>query len=276
MPEAFLQQVDWSRPWLQPVASIAKPIVMAEDWRAAINQAAAAAGICSASGMPIQFVFQETLPARVAYETFIFDTGQVPTRENLHDFFNALIWLAYPAVKQRLNKLQAAEIAEASADPAGGFRSTGRGKLRDTATIFDENAAFFVSENEEIVDALRSHEWEKVFLERRHFFESRCEVLLFGHALLEKLVVPFKGITAHTCCFHVDRDYFRMAPSARRERISSILLAHSLGRDLNRSIFNALPVAGVPGWWEGQTKDFYLDKSVFRPKTRNKATAKDE
>jgi len=275
VPEAFLQQIDWRRPWLQPVASIAKPIVMAEDWRAAINQAAAAAGICNASGMPIQFVFQEILPAGVAYESFIFDTGQVPTRENLHDFFNALIWLAYPAVKQRLNKLQATEIAEASADPAGGSRSSGRGKLRDAATIFDENAAFFVSESQEVVDALRSHEWEKVFLEQRDFFDGHCEVLLFGHALLEKLVTPFKGITAHTCCFHVDRDYFLMAPPARRKRISSILLTQSLGQDLNRSIFNALPVAGVPGWWEGQTKAFYVDKAVFRPKTRNKATEKD-
>jgi hypothetical protein len=269
VPEAFLQQIDWSRPWLQPIASIAKPIVMAENWRAATNQAAAAAGISNASGMPIQFVFQQMLPAGVAYESFIFDTGQVPTRENLHDFFNALIWLAYPAVKQRLNKLQADEIAEASATPVRASGSMGRGKLRDAATIFDENAAFFVSESEEILEGLRSHEWEKVFLEQRHFFESRCEVLLFGHALLEKLVVPFKGITAHACCFHVGRDYFHMAPPARREKISSILVARSLGRGLNRSIFNALPVAGVPGWWEGQTKDFYLDKSVFRPKTRN-------
>ena len=59
----------------------------------------------------VQFAPQEQLPPDEAYEAFIWRTGTVPTRDNLHDFFNGLVWLAFPETKRRLNELQAAEIA---------------------------------------------------------------------------------------------------------------------------------------------------------------------
>jgi capsid protein len=63
---------------------------------------------------PVHFVAQSDLPnSGTAYEQFIFEAGQVPTRENLHDFFNALCWMRFPRTKKRLNQLQAAEIAAA-------------------------------------------------------------------------------------------------------------------------------------------------------------------
>ena len=60
---------------------------------------------------PLRAVPQAALPEGVAYEAFIADRSSVPTRENLHDFFNGLCWLRFPLTKQRLNQLQAAEIA---------------------------------------------------------------------------------------------------------------------------------------------------------------------
>ena len=59
---------------------------------------------------PVHFVPQADLPAGESYEAFIGRSGQVPTRDNLHDAFNGLVWLAQPVLKQRLNQLQAAEI----------------------------------------------------------------------------------------------------------------------------------------------------------------------
>jgi hypothetical protein len=268
MAQAFLQQIEWSRPWLRPLVSIAEPIVQASDWRAAANLAATRAQIHNANGFPIEFVPQASLPSGVAYESFIYDTGQVPTRENLHDFFNALIWLAYPAVKQRLNSLQAAELARSSAESSVQTRLTGRGKLRDAATIFDENAAFFVCGNSSMTAALRSHAWEDLFLVQRDLFARQCEVVLFGHSLIEKLVAPFKGITAHACCVPVDPSYFLMTPLDRC-KVIEIWASKSIGHGLDRSTFTALPIAGIPGWWEGQTPGFYADISVFRPKRRD-------
>ena len=57
----------------------------------------------------MRFVPQSFLPAGQAYEQFIFETGTVPTRDNLHDFFNGLCWLRFPKTKQKLNQLQAGE-----------------------------------------------------------------------------------------------------------------------------------------------------------------------
>ena len=83
---------------------------------------------------PVRFVAQNELPDGMAYEQFIFTTRSVPTRDNLHDFFNGLVWTRFPHTKQRLNQLQAQVIA------AEGVQAV-RGPLRDALTVFDENGA---------------------------------------------------------------------------------------------------------------------------------------
>jgi hypothetical protein len=70
----------------------------------------------------------------MAYEAFIHAQRCVPTRDNLHDFFNGLVWLHWPQLKLQMNRLQAAEIASAGV----GAR---RGPLRDALTVLDENGA---------------------------------------------------------------------------------------------------------------------------------------
>jgi hypothetical protein len=68
---------------------------------------AAAAGI---DGF-VRFVEQSELPAGESYEAFIARTACVPTRDNLHDLFNGLMWLSYPKTKRLLNTFQAQQIA---------------------------------------------------------------------------------------------------------------------------------------------------------------------
>jgi hypothetical protein len=61
------------------------------------------------SGQPIRFVPPGAKDAY--YEIKVFETGRVETRpDSLHDFFNALAWLAFPRTKARINALHAAEI----------------------------------------------------------------------------------------------------------------------------------------------------------------------
>src|SRR5690606_12077155 len=187
---AFLSHIDWSQPWLLPFRDTAAPIVQSSDWRFALNAAVASQCLRNHRSLPIRFVPQSDLPAGVAYESFISETGCIPTRDNLHDFFNALIWLTYPLTKARLNELQAAAIAQAGVMSA-------RGRLRDALTVFDENAAIFVTQDKTLVEALRKHDWTQLFLERRAEFQHTYHVALFGHALMEKLESPYKAITAH-------------------------------------------------------------------------------
>jgi len=232
----------------------------------ALNARAERLGILNHRGRPIRFVPQSRLPSGIGYEAFISATGCVPTRENLHDFFNALIWLTFPNIKVRLNALQAAEIERAQAPTASGdAMAAGRGLVRDAATLFDENAALLVVRDPTLLDALREHRWEEVFLERRSDFSRDCAVQLFGHALMEKLVHPYNAITAHTWTVAAARDFFTWTPTAQAEWID-LEVAARLSDSLAPRDFTPMPILGVPGWWEGQDAAFYGDRAVFRPK----------
>lgn len=82
----------------------------------------------------MRFVPFDVWPTSVAYEQFIFQQRACPVRPGLHDFFNGLVWQAYPLAKQALNRLQAEAIAR---DGVGARR----GPVRDAITVFDENGA---------------------------------------------------------------------------------------------------------------------------------------
>ena len=250
---------------------IADPILQAEDWVAALNVATATQSLCNHRRLPIRFVPQSELPAGTSYEAFISATGRIPTRNNLHDFFNGLIWLAFPRIKVQLNALQAAEIVKAEFIEQAEVKAVRtRGRVRDAATIFDENAAIFITRDMERVDALRAHRWGEVFVTRPTAFERDCEVQLFGHALMEKLVSPYKAITAHAWVIVVDEAYFSMPSQYRRVWIDR-LLAGQLADGLSTSDFTPLPVFGLPGWAQQQDAAFYADVSVFRPKRDNRS-----
>ncbi len=259
----FFDLIDWQRPWLAPFRATAESIVRSPDWRAAINAQAALLGLKNHRGLPIHFVPQASLPHGMAYEAFISATGGVPTRENLHDFFNALVWLTFPQIKVQLNALQAAEIAKSDVIPAV------RGRVRDAATIFDENAALLVVRDATTIDALRAHDWHELFIECRHEFGRSCEVWLFGHALMEKLVSPYKAITAHVWPVIVCNEYFELPLPDRRTWIDR-RMPEQLSRGMDNTAFMPLPVLGVPNWWGQQDEAFYADATVFRPARKRK------
>lgn len=262
MSPSFYSSIDWSQAWYASIHAAADTIIHAPDWRAALNAQAAGLGLCNQSGLPLTFVPQESLPEGIAYEAFIGAAACVPTRENLHDFFNALVWLSFPRIKRQLNALQAAQIALAGIGKS-------RGPARDAATIFDENAALIAvrdtAQGRALLDALRSHRWQDAFLGQRAAFGTDAEVWLFGHALMEKLVAPYKAITAHTRAVLVDDAYFALDQAARRDWIDRQVARELADQGLDASCFTPLPVLGVPHWWPQQDQGFYGDASVFRP-----------
>ncbi|MES2017446.1 MAG: DUF3025 domain-containing protein [Pseudomonadota bacterium] len=257
----MLAQIDWSRSWYDSVRpAFARLDIGALGLTGALNAGAAALALVNQRGQPIRFVAQSELPEGRAYEEFIGATGCVPTRDNLHDFFNALVWLTFPRIKQQLNALQAAQIALAGVGKS-------RGAARDGATIFDENSALLVvREGEILVDALRAHRWHEALYQRRAAYGSEAQVWLFGHALMEKLVAPRKAITAHTRVVVAGDVYFMLSHDEQRAWIDEQVAASLAAEGLSTACFTPLPVLGVPGWWEGQDEAFYADTSVFRPK----------
>ena len=238
-------EIDWSAPWLAGWRGQA----LHRAWLGGTPLPAALSAAGAAQGLPVQFVPQASLPEGVAYEQFIFERRQVPTRENLHDFFNGLCWLRFPQAKQQLNRLQAAEIARHGV-------TAQRGALRDALTLFDENAALLQAP-EPIWAALLARDWQCLFVGLRPLW-AQVRLELFGHALLEKLVAPFKGITAHV---YVVRVPAALATDADWDAwLSDTLTADGL----RGKPFTPLPVLGVPGWCGSQDAAFYGDTQVFR------------
>jgi hypothetical protein len=83
---------------------------------------------------------------------------------------------------------------------------------------------------------------------------AEARVVVFGHALLEKLVAPRKGLTAHA---------WPVPPQAEAE---AWLVGHLEPATLAAKRHLALPVLGVPGWWPANAAaGFYDDARVFRP-----------
>ena len=212
--------------------------------------ARASATLTLSSGVAVEFVSQSELPADIAYEAFIFSHKRVPTRDNFHDFFNGLCWLRFPQTKLRLNFLQGQEIT------SQGVSAT-RGSLRDALTLFDENV-LLLQASDDLWHALQVRDWKKLFGELRDEWQS-AHVVTFGHALLEKLVTPYKSITAHVYRIASDVD-------AQDDQVLDDWLASNLQPNfLATKPFLPLPVLGIPGWWqENKDASFYADTQVFR------------
>jgi hypothetical protein len=240
-----LPAVDWAQPWLAPYRTPGETAAEA----ARRTSVAAALQAVKPTSVP-DFVLQDNLPAGQAYEAHIFQTRTVPTRDNLHDFFNGLVWLAFPEAKRRLNELQAAEIART------GIGAT-RGPLRDALTLFDENGAV-LDAPDALWKALLARDWPALFLTQRALW-SEARLFVFGHALLEKLVSPRKAATAHVLLPLPDAD--------RSAALGDAALARSLSpQRLARKPFAPLPVLGIPGWCAANVSaDYYDDPKVFRP-----------
>ncbi|MDE2427384.1 MAG: DUF3025 domain-containing protein [Burkholderiales bacterium] len=269
MTARFFDDLDWSRDWFATVRPAAQRLLDANDWRAQLNSDAQAQKLQNHRGQAIRFIPQAELPDGVAYEAHISATGLVPTRENLHDFFNALVWLRFPLIKRQLNALQSAQIA------ALGIGKS-RGPARDAATIFDENAALLIVENspqgQQLIDALRRHHWQSAFIAQRAMFGSKATVWSFGHALMEKLVTPYKAITAHTWVVRVATDFFNLTPEEQRCHVDAQVASQLATGTLTTADYTPLPVLGIPGWWSAQDAAFYADQTVFRPQ-RTKAVS---
>jgi hypothetical protein len=232
----------WYAPWREPGQFMLEQLVAGLPLHDALNQDLRA---------PVRFVAASALPAGEPYERFIFETGTCPTRDNLHDFFNGLCWLRMPASKRLLNALHAAQIED-------GATGAQRGPVRDAITVFDENGAL-LDAPAPIWEALLAREWRRLFVDLRPLWDE-ARLVVFGHALLEKLGQPRKDLTAHV--------WAAPAAGASLTTLDRWLAGELTAERLAAKPFTPLPVLGVPGWWpENQSDSFYDDPLVFRAAT---------
>lgn len=251
-------------PLLHPLRKLAQRLA-GDDWPKlpVLQRLADEAGLRTAGGLPLQLVPQgqgDALP----YEIRAFEHGELECRErNWHDFFNLLMWLRHPQAKAALN---ARHHAAWSAAPAGG-----RGAVRDALTLFDESGLVVLSADAELLQLIREFRWKPLFWERREDVTAGMRFLPFGHALCEKALLPYRGMTGHALLFEVDAGFFRKPEEMQRIAVDGLLarrIADPQSMTSAREL-SPLPLLGVPGWDAGNAEaGYYDDRDHFRPGRR--------
>ncbi len=215
------------------------------------------------SGATIRFCRQHGRCSAAQYESGIYQTGHVPTRnENWHDLFNACVWLTFPETKAAINAGHVRHLQ---------VPNDHRGRVRDALTLFDECGAAVLSDDQALLRAIARQDWPAAFIQQRAAWPG-AKVVLIGHALLEKAVRPYKAITAQTLLVHGRADTSKAATAAIDRTLGS-LITERLAQSAETRL-TPLPLMGVPGWWIGeQNAAFYDDPGVFRQRRENRLPA---
>lgn len=276
-----------AHPWWQPIRSDLLTVLKIADAKSRLdwlNSQALQRSCRNGRGLDLVFIDQAQWSGK-GYESWIDRYGQVPTRlegrGQWHDLFNALIWLTWPLSKAQLNRMHAL------AAPA---QAGTRGPMRDKATLIDEQALIWLDLDPVLSDALRDRDWHRLFVAERERWlriDQAQGLFMFGHALYEKCLAPYKALTAHVLILALPeglsaglaqgvsgpaqsvggqaRGVGGLAQSPT-EHVSPSLLDPWLARLLSDTLkLYPLPLLGVPGWHpDNQSPAFYDDRSVFR------------
>lgn len=201
----------------------------------------------------------------LAYECRVWETGHVETRpDNWHDFFNAIVWFAFPETKQAIT------AAHVNAMQAPGER---RSPMRDALTHFDECGIAVLASNAELLDLLRNFRWKELFVERRSALRDAMRFIVFGHATYEALLAPFRGLTAKAMLLPCDADTLALPDAAlTAEADRKIAENIAAGRYTRPRDFQPLPLLGIPGVVQDNEDPLYYDDPwQFRPGRRKPA-----
>lgn len=254
-------------PMLASLAFAAESLRALREWptRKALQELLAARGVTNTAGTPLRLV--EPSRATGAYEARIYARGELEVREGeWHDLFNVLAWLAYRRSKAALNERHnTASRPGEMRDSAAGARVGRRGRVRDALTLFDESGAIVVSSEPDLLEDVRAFRWKRLFSERRECVRRAMRFYLFGHALFEKALQPYVGMTAHAMLLPVVAG-FMDEPLERQTEALDERIAAAIRGLANPQSLAPLPVLGVPGWWnENESEAFYDNAAYFRP-----------
>lgn len=266
--------MDWTAARERLAAPIFAPLapalarLPADRWPTLAELTALAEGVRTAKGKPLRFVKprERNERERRYYESHIADTGEVETRENWHDLFNALAWIAYPRSKARINAQHCAILEE-----GGEAEARKRSPERDALTLFDEGGVIVACASPSLLRLVVGFEWKELFWTRRDELQQKARFLVFGHACFEQALAPYIGMVAKTVFVPVSDFFFMLSIESQLEEADKMVSNHfaSRARFVSPKTMAPMPVLGVPGWhFAEQDEVFYDDPAHFRSKPR--------
>jgi len=224
--------------------------------------------IMTLGGQTLKIVKQDGKPHTFAdtYAPRIYATGEIQTRlGNWHDFFQYLTWFIFPKSKAVINSIHipcAKERIDGGGDPGR------RSPIENMLSLFDEGGAVVVSSDESLLQLIRDFGWKTLFWERRAELADKLQCITFGHAMYEKGLMPYVGMTANSILLPVDDDFFEQGLSARLQRVDeSLAEIFAKGEQyIKPKDLQPFPILGMPGWSpDNETESYYDNSRYFRP-----------
>jgi len=216
---------------------------------------------------PLHFVNQSSASKTFedAYEQRIYLKGEIQTRlKNWHDFFQVLVWSIFTRSKIQLNALhyQAAKLR--NQETSG---NTNRSPVENTITLFDECGVILLSDKTEILELVRDFNWKKLFINNRSQIQQHLKCIIFGHALYEKSLTPYIGMTGHGLLLKIKSTFFEFDLNTQLQIIDDKITA-IFSRPVSEIIPNILtpvPILGMPNWdVNNQSESYYDNENYFR------------
>jgi hypothetical protein len=223
--------------------------------------------VLTAGGLPLRFVEQQLRQPSFEdkFEPRIFRRGEAQFRScNWHDLLNALVWLTFPRAKAALNRRQYNELERQRASGA-----PNRGPAQDALTLFDEGGVIVAAADPALGALLSGFAWKELFWRRRAEVGRSMRFCLFGHALYEKALAPFVGVTGRGVIFEITAGFLAMPLQQQLAELDARLAGYidDPARFSGTRELAPVPVLGVPGWCVDNDRAEYYDDNpgYFRP-----------
>ena len=227
--------------------------------------------VCNVNGKPLRLVppGRKSGAFEEKYEARTYLAGELEARpENWHDCFNALVWLAFPLTKAALNARHYHALREQQA-----ARRPNRGPAQDALTLFDEGGVIAAACDGELLRMVRTFRWKELFWTHRERLCAGMRFLVFGHALYEKVLSPFIGVTGRAILLETEPGLLSAPIASQVAALDARLARHVSDPQRLQATreLEVLPVLGVPGWCAANEREsFYDDTDYFRPGRRSR------
>jgi len=258
-------------PIFDSIREVTQPFTQLEQWPT-LEQFAAEFSkrkIQSYNGKSIKPVEQGYTPEKFDdhYESRIYLKGELQTRlENWHDLFNAAAWLQFPKIKSALNSLH----YETSKNREAG---TNRSPLENAIALFDECGAIIVADDEKYLELIQNHQWKEIFWDNKDNWGKHVQCYVFGHAMHEKALTPYLGMTTHTVLLKKESAFLNNELQNQIKELDYQVADIWVNKEIKKTKdLQPVPLLGIPEYWkETQNEAFYSNSEYFRPRRYNKA-----
>jgi hypothetical protein len=233
--------------------------------------------ILTQSGQALKIVEQDGKPGHFSehYAPRIYLTGEIQTRtENWHDFFQFLTWFMFPKTKAVINAIHI-PAAQSRIEKESDLGQ--RSPIENMLSLFDEGGAVILCSDNSLLDLIREFKWKELFWLRREELQSKLKIITFGHALYEKGLSPYVGMTANCILLNVDEALLNKSNNEHLDWIDLKLseLFSEGNKYTKPKDLAPFPLLGLPGWdVNNESESYYDNVNYFRPGRSQKLNSK--